>query len=81
MGNEMKGAMAFSSVKSKAGSLLNGLDSKPDKRKQVIENPETTREMNQRHKARDEEFRQRKLEREKKKASLKEKWSASQATK
>eukprot|EP00979_Chaetoceros_neogracilis_P018034 scaffold10550_cov271-Chaetoceros_neogracile.AAC.13 len=42
----MKGAMAISSVKNKASSMLNGLD-KPEKKKEVIENPETMKEMNQ----------------------------------
>jgi|AntRauTorckE5430_2_1112549.scaffolds.fasta_scaffold33895_2 hypothetical protein len=46
MGNEMKGAMAISSVKNKASSMLSGLD-KPEKKKEVIENPETMKEMNQ----------------------------------
>jgi len=50
----MKGAMAITSVKKKANSMLNGLD-KPENKKEVIENPETQREMNQRHKVRDQE--------------------------
>lgn len=55
MGNEIKGAMALNSAKKKASSMLSSLDSKPDKKKEVIENPETRREMNQRHKLRDQE--------------------------
>jgi hypothetical protein len=54
MGNEMKGAMSVASAKSKAGSMLNSLDKPDKKKKEYIENPETKREMNQRHKARDE---------------------------
>jgi hypothetical protein len=54
MGNEIKGTMALHSAKKKANSMLSSLD-KPDKKKEVIENPETRREMNQRHKLRDQE--------------------------
>lgn len=79
MGNEIKGAMALNSAKKKASSMLSSLDSKPEKKKEVIENPETRREMNQRHKLRDQEFKKRQEERKKKKESLKEKWTASQA--
>jgi len=55
MGNNVasaKGALAFANAKSQADSFLSG---DGDKKKKVIENPETRREMNQRHKDRDME--------------------------
>jgi hypothetical protein len=55
MGNEIKGTMALHSAKKKANSMLNSLDKPGAKKKEVIENPETRREMNQRHKLRDQE--------------------------
>lgn len=76
MGNEIKGAKALHSAKKTANSMLSSLDSKPDRKKEVIENPETRREMNQRHKLRDQEFKRKQEERKKKKESLKDKWAA-----
>lgn len=50
-----KGAAALANVKSQANTMLNKLD-EPDKKKKVIENPETRRKMNQRHRERDTEW-------------------------
>jgi hypothetical protein len=47
--------MALNSAKQKANSILSTNFDRPDKKKEVIENPETRREMNQRHKIRDQE--------------------------
>mmetsp|Transcript_13875 Transcript_13875/g.26129 ORF Transcript_13875/g.26129 Transcript_13875/m.26129 type:complete len:90 (+) Transcript_13875:256-525(+) len=79
MGNEIKGAMALQSAKKKADSMLSSFDKPSAKKKEVIENPETRREMNQRHKLRDQEFKQKQEERKKKQNSLKEKWAAAAA--
>ena len=57
MGNDVsaaKGALAMSGAKSQAKSVLGNLTGE-DKKKKIIENPETKREMNARHKQREME--------------------------
>ena len=57
MGNDVsaaKGALAMSGAKSQAKSVLGNLTGE-DKKKKIIENPDTKREMNARHKQRETE--------------------------
>ena len=57
MGNDVsaaKGALAMSGAKSQAKSVLGNLTGEDKKKKKkIIENPETKREMNARHKQRE----------------------------
>ncbi len=58
MGNNVataKGAMAMSNAKSQADSVLNSITGENKKKKKYMENPETRREMNARHKEREAE--------------------------
>uniref|UniRef100_A0A7S3PXK4 Uncharacterized protein n=1 Tax=Chaetoceros debilis TaxID=122233 RepID=A0A7S3PXK4_9STRA len=82
MGNDVsaaKGALAMSGAKSQAKSVLGNLTAGEDKKKKIIENPDTKREMNARHKQREIDFKKQKEERRQKISDLKGKWDAHQS--
>eukprot|EP01083_Nonionella_stella_P301862 1037986_1 len=83
MGNDVsaaKGALAMSGAKSQAKSVLGNLTGEDKKKKKkIIENPETKREMNARHKQREMDYKKQKEERRQKISDLQGKWDAQQS--